>query len=144
MPLGEKLFEETGMVTSFRITKVNPVEGTEIDISFMSELKGIGKVPSGKNSGSGTMTQFPHGSVNASYRGFLTTQDGELFMWWANEKSRIGKDGKVKGLVIVSGFTNSQKLSWMNNLVMVLENEFDPSTQQFKTSGFEWKVADTR
>jgi hypothetical protein len=57
MVLGEKLFEETGNVTSFRVTKVHPVEGTTMEVSFVSDIKGIGKFPSGKNTGSGTMTQ---------------------------------------------------------------------------------------
>jgi hypothetical protein len=47
--------------------------------------------------------------------------------------------GKMKGLVMVSGYTNSQKYSWMNNLILALESEFDPATQQFKTTGYEWR-----
>jgi hypothetical protein len=37
-------------------------------------------------------------------------------MWWAHEKSKLADGGKIRGLVMVSGFTNSQKLSWMNAL----------------------------
>jgi len=46
---------------------------------------------------------------------------------------------KVKGLIIVTGFTNSQKLSWMNNLIMALESEFDPESKMFKITAYEWK-----
>jgi hypothetical protein len=31
---------------------------------------------------------------------------------------------------MVTGFTNSQKLSWMNNLIMALELEYDPASQK--------------
>ena len=41
-------------------------------------------------------------------------------MWWAHEKSKIVEDGKVKGLILVTGFSSSQNLSWMNNLIIVL------------------------
>jgi hypothetical protein len=138
MALGEKLFEESGNVLSFKVTKVHPVEGTTMEVSFSSELKGFGKFPSGRNIGSGTMTQYPHGVVDASYQGTLMTPEGEHFMWWAHEKSKLADGGKIRGLVMVSGFTNSQKLSWMNDLIMALESEFDPAAQQFRTTAYEW------
>jgi hypothetical protein len=51
----------------------------------------------------------------------------------------VGEDGKVKGLTMVTGFTNSQKLSWMNNLIIALDLETDLESQKFKTTGYEWK-----
>ena len=139
MALGEKLFEATGSVVAFRVTKVHPVEGTAMEVSFVEDIKGIGNFPSGKNTGSGTMTQYPHGVIDASYIGFVTLPEGDKFMWWAHEKSRAAKDGKTKGLVMATGYTNSQKYSWMNNLIIAMDSEFDPATQQFKSTGYEWK-----
>ena len=60
-------------------------------------------------------------------------------MWWAHEKGKVVEGGKVKGLSIVTGFTNSQKLAWMNNLIITLESETDLESQKFKTTGYEWK-----
>ena len=144
MALGEKLFEESGNITGFKVTKVHPVEGVTIEASFTSEIKGIGRFPSGKNLGSGTMTQYPHGIVDGSWQGSVMTTaegdgSGDQFMWWAHEKGKVGEDGKVKGLTMVTGFTNSQKLSWMNNLIMALESEFDPESKMFKITAYEWK-----
>ena len=141
MALGEKLFEESGSVTGFKVTRVHPVEGTTMEVSFTSEIKGYGKFPSGRNIGSGTMTQYPHGIVDASYQGTVMTagEEGEQFMWWAHEKSKAVEGGKIKGMVMLSGFTNSQKLSWMNSLIMALEAEFDPAAMQFRTTAYEWK-----
>ncbi len=146
MALGEKAFEESGNVVGFKVTKVHPIEGTTMEVSFASDIKGIGKFPSGRNTGSGTLTQYPHGLVDASYRGFfvITTtaaeeEEGDQYMWWAHEKSRVSEDGKIRGLVMVSGYTNSQKLSWMNNLILALESEYDPMKQQFRTTAYEWK-----
>ena len=139
MALGEKLFEESGKVLGFKVTRVHPVEGTTMEVSFTSEIKGFGKFPSGRNVGSGIMTQYPHGVVDASYQGtIMTAEEGEQFIWWAHEKSKLEDGGKFKGMVMVSGFTNSQKLSWMNRLLMILESEFDPAAQQFRATAYEW------
>ena len=139
MALGEKLFEESGKVLGFKVTRVHPVEGTTMEVSFTSEIKGFGKFPSGRNVGSGIMTQYPHGVVDASYQGtIMTAEEGEQFIWWAHEKSKLADGGKIKGVVMVSGFTNSQKLSWMNRLLMILESEFYPTSLQFRTTAYEW------
>ena len=142
MALGEKLFEESGSVTGFKVTKVHPVEGVTMEVSFVSEIRGIGRFPSGKNIGSGTMTQYPHGIVDQSNQGSLMTSEGgssDQFVWWAHGKGKVVEGGKVKGLIIVTGFTNSRKLSWMNNLVMALESEFDRASQRFKIIAYEWE-----
>jgi hypothetical protein len=139
MALGEKLFEEYGQVTSTKVTKVHPVEGTTMEVSFTADIRGIGKFPGGKNLGSGTMTQYPHGLSDASFQGFVTTTDGDQFMWWAHEKSKMSQDGKSRGLVMASGYSNSQKLSWLNQLIIVAESEFDPALGQFKSTAYEWK-----
>jgi hypothetical protein len=139
MALGEKLFEESGKVLGFKVTRVHPVEGTTMEVSFTSEIKGFGKFPSGRNVGSGIMTQYPHGVEDASYQGTIMTAEGsEQFIWWAHEKSKLEDGGKFKGMVMVSGFTNSEKLSWMNRLIMILESEFDPTALQFRTTAYEW------
>lgn len=138
MALGEKLFEEAGKVTSVSVESVHPVEGVKMQVSFMSEIKGA-KFPSGRNMGSGRMTQYPHGIVDAEFRGVVTTAENDQFFWWAHEKSKVGQDGKVRGLVIVTGFTNSQKLAWANNTIIVLDAVFDPAAQEFKGTAYEWK-----
>jgi hypothetical protein len=140
MALGEKLFEESGNVTGFKVTKVHPIEGVTMEVSFTSEIRGMGRFPSGKNLGSGTMTHYPHGIVDQSNQGSLmTAEGGDQFAWWAHGKGKVVEGGKVKGLIIVTGFSNSQKLSWMNNLIMALESEFDPASQKFKITAYEWK-----
>ncbi|HKU50314.1 MAG TPA: hypothetical protein VJP79_10210 [Nitrososphaera sp.] len=139
MVLGEKLFEETGKTINIKIVKVHPVEGTTMEVTFVSELKGAGRVPDGKNIGSGLSTHYPHGSVDASYQGVYTSNEGDQFMWWAHEKSKAMEGGRTKGLVIVSGYSNSQKLSWMNNVVIAIDSQYDPAAQQFKGTAYEWK-----
>lgn len=137
MALGEKLFEERGDVTGFNITKVHPIEGVTMEVSFTSEIRGIGRFPSGRNLGSGIMTQFLHGIADARWQGLLTTVEGEQFVWWAHEKDKVVGTDKVKGLTILTGFTHSQKLSWMNSLIMANDAEFDPGSQKIGVTGYE-------
>ncbi len=139
MALGEKLFEESGKIANFTVESVHPVEGVKMQVSFMSEIKGAGKFPSGKNIGSGTMRQYPHGIVDAEYHGVVTTAANEQYFWWAHEKSRISEDGKARGLAMATGFTNSQQLAWANNLIIAIDSVFDPAVQEFKGTGYEWK-----
>jgi hypothetical protein len=112
-----------------------------VEVSFVSEIKGIGRFPSGKNLGSGIMTNYPYNKVDQSNHGSLMTAEGnDRFVWRAHEKGKVIEGGKVKGLIIVTGFTNSQKkLSWMNNLIMALESEFDPESKKFKITAYEWE-----
>ena len=144
MVLGEKLFEESGNVVGFKVTKVHLVEGVTMEVSFTSEIRGAGRFPSGKNLGSGTVTQYPHGIVDGSYQGSFMTigedgSSGDQFVWWAHEKTKMVEGGRFKGLTMMTGFTNSQKLSWMNNLILALDLETYPESQKFKATAYEWK-----
>jgi len=90
------------------------------------------------------MTHYPHGIVDQSNQGSLMItaeggSSGDQFVWWAHGKGKVVEGGKVRGLIIVTGFTNSQKLSWMNNLIMALESEFDSESKEFKITAYEWK-----
>jgi hypothetical protein len=112
----------------------------------MSEIRGIGRFPSGRNIGSGTVTEYPHSVVDGSYQGsFMITAEGDsasngdYFVWWAHEKTKMVEGGKFKGLTMMTGFTHSQKLSWMNNLIIALDLETDPPSQKFKATAYEWK-----
>jgi hypothetical protein len=138
MALGPKLFEDIGRLTKLDIKSVHPIEGVKMEVSFTSEIRGIGKFPSGMNLGSGTVTQYPNGIIDANYQGMQTTPEGDQFIWWAHEKSKVAERGIVKGIIIVTGYTNSQKLSWMNNLITVIEMRTDLTAQQFKGTAYEW------
>lgn len=59
-------------------------------------------------------------------------------MWWAHEKSKIVEGGKIKGLTIVTGFTNSEKMSWMNNLIFALDIDGSTLSNEFKATAYEW------
>jgi hypothetical protein len=140
MILRDKLFEENGNIIGLKITRVHPIEGLTTEVTFTSEIRGEGRYPSGENLGSGIMTKYSHGVIDATWQGSLTiAEGGDQFIWWAHEKSKIVESGKIKGLNIMTGFTNSQKLSWMNNLIIVIEIDGSISSMKFKATGYEWK-----
>jgi hypothetical protein len=84
------------------------------------------------------MTRYPHGIIDATWQGTLTTQNGEQFMWWSHEKSKVLQDGKIKALNIATGFTNSPNLSWMNSLIIVVELAMSISSEEFSGTAYEW------
>ena len=45
-----------------------------------------------------------------------------IYYLFYNEKSKVVEGGNIKGLNILTGFTISHKLSWMNNLILALED----------------------
>jgi hypothetical protein len=140
MVLGQKLFEESGEIIGLKIIKVHPIEGVTSEVSFTSEIRGEGRFPSGQSLGSGIMTKYPHGIIDGTWHGSLmTANDGDQFMWWSHEKSKVVEGGNIKGLNIMTGFTNSQKLSWMNNIILALEISGSVFSQKFKATGYEWK-----
>ncbi|MDQ3838358.1 MAG: hypothetical protein M3297_03710 [Thermoproteota archaeon] len=55
------------------------------------------------------------------------------------EKRKMVESGNIKGLNIMTGFTNSQKLSCMNHLIFVLKIASSVFFQKFKATGYEWK-----
>ena len=138
MTLGQKLFEEVGKISGLKVLKVHPLEGVTTEITFMSDIKGIGKYPSGKNLASGTITKYLHGIIDGSWQGTLTTELGEQFMWWSHEKSKVVEGREIKGLNVTTGFTNSPELSWMNNLIIVIELYGSVSSDEFSAVGYEW------
>jgi hypothetical protein len=140
MVLGDKLFEENGNIIGLKITRVHPIEGVTTEVSFTSEIRGEGRYPSGESLGTGTITKYLHGVIDGTWQGSLTiAESSDQFMWWAHEKSKVVEGGKIKGLNIMTGFTNSQKLSWMNNLIIVIEIDGSISSMKFKATGYEWK-----
>jgi hypothetical protein len=53
--------------------KTHPIEGIITEVNFPSQIASVGKFPSGKNFGSGAMTQYHHGVVDVSYQELLMT-----------------------------------------------------------------------
>jgi len=135
--LGKKLWEEKGKVTGMSVKSIDS-EGVHIEETFASEFKGIGRFPSGRNMGTINVVTRPDGFSSGTGQGICTTQNGDMFVWkcYALSKTEAGKD---KGPAIIQFMTTSQKLSWMNSLLVVYDSIGDMKTMEFSATGYEWK-----
>jgi len=43
-----------------------------------------------------------------------------------------------KFVVLRTYFTNSDNLKWMHGLICILEGEFRPDSNEFRSVGYEW------
>jgi len=135
MVLGEKLFEEKGKTTMSFIKEVN-VQGIIVKQSFESEVKGMGRFPSGKNMGSGGFWMYPNGNAQGKWRGMLMTDDGQMLVWNGNGHSnRTGTS--VKGIMVIRFMTQSEKYAWLNKALIVADLQGDMTS--YSSAGYEWK-----
>ena len=137
MVLGEKLWEEKGKATGISVKSVGS-EGVHMEETFVSECKGLGRFPSGRNMGTINIVVRPDGISSETGQGIFTTQNGDMMVWkvLAFGKQEAGKD---KSIAIIQMMTSSQKLSWMNSLLTVYESIGDMKTMEFSGTGYEWK-----
>ena len=137
LALGEKIGEAKGKYTGMRVKSIGP-EGIRMESDFVSENKGFGRFPSGRNMGTLDIIDTPSGISSGTGQGMFTTLDGDSIVW---KCSTLGKtaEGKTKSVVIVHFMTTSPKFSWMNSFFMVSEGISDMKTMEFTETDYEWK-----
>ena len=136
MALGEKVAEEKGKVTGMSIKSLGP-EGMNIELNIVSEIKGYGRWPNGKNMGTMTALEGPKTSTSTG-QGMVVTEDGETLPWHAiGVSKRVGN--KSKGLTLITFSTPSQKYAWANDVLIVLDGEVSADFSQFSDTAYEWK-----
>jgi hypothetical protein len=135
--LGEKMWEEEGKFMGMSVKFVGP-EGVHVEETFATEVKGLGRGPSGGNIGTLKIVERPGGFFSGTGQGIFTTQDGDSVVW---KCYFLGKSeaGKYKSVNIIEFMTTSQKLSWMNGFIAVEEGISDPETMELSGTGYEWK-----
>jgi hypothetical protein len=135
----EKLYKEEVDVEGVeRVADLQ--QGVTKEVNFTSKITGIGnKFPNGTDQGKGTMTLLPDGTVDARCKGLVTTDKGDQFEWQSREMSRVVGGKKVNGLDLLTISTKSQDLLWMNDLIVVLEHEYDPSEKKIRQTGYKLK-----
>jgi hypothetical protein len=135
--LGEKMWEEKGKVIGISVKSVGP-EGVRMEETFATEVKGLGRAPSGRNIGTMDIIEVPGGFFSGTGQGIFTTQDGDSVVWKCYS---LGKSeaGKSKSVNIIQFMTTSQRLSWMNGFIAVDEGITDPITMELSGTGYEWK-----
>ena len=135
MALGEKLFEEKGKTTMTFVKEVND-EGIIVKQSFTSEVKGFGRFPSGKNMGSGGFMMRSDGKAKGRWRGMFMTDDNQMIVWKGSGNSRRTADS-VKGIMVMTFMTKSEKYAWLNTAIVVADLQGD--MMSFSDVGYEWQ-----
>jgi hypothetical protein len=135
--LGEKLWEEKGKVTGMSFKSMGP-EGVHLEQTFASEVKGLGKFPSGTNMATLDMVQAPDGSFSGSGLGVFMTKDGDIVMWKLYGFGAL-EAGQNKSFAIAKFWTASPKIAWMNSSIVAIEGIADPKTTELSVTGYEWK-----
>jgi hypothetical protein len=129
---GRKLFEEIDKPTRMKILSEN-AEAIEMEASWTGDLKGFNGFPDGKLVGSGSSMQNKNGVTISHWEGFFTTNDGHELLFNGRDMSKNNKF-----VVLRTYFTNSDNLRWMNGLICILDGEFIPDANEFRSVGYEW------
>ena len=133
--LGEKLFEEKAELGSSFVEVME--EGVMMKQSFQGEIMGMGKFPSGMNMTSGHVKIKPTGKAWGKWNGMIMTKDGDMVVWWGHGNS-MRNGPKVNGLMTITYMTMSEKLKWMNSLLVVAEVHGEMNNVM--VTGYEWKL----
>jgi hypothetical protein len=134
MAIGDKLFEEKGKMTMTYIESID-ANGITMKQSFNSEVMGIGKFPSGMNMGSGTIRIGMDEKAHGKWHGMMMTEDNETIVWKGSGHSKR-HEGNVKGIMVITLMTKSEKYAWMNSIIVV--NEIDGNMMDFNNVAHEW------
>jgi hypothetical protein len=135
MVMGEKLYDEKGKTTMTFVDSVD-ANGITMKQSQSSEITGVGRFPSGMNMGSGTIWISPSGKAHGQWFGMMMTKDNETIVWKGSGHSKR-HNGIVKGIMVLTYMTKSEKYDWMNSIIVV--NDIEGDMMEFKASAFEWK-----
>jgi hypothetical protein len=129
---GRKLFEEIDRPTGIRIISKNS-KSLEIEAGWVGELIGFNGFPDGKKVGSGKSIQGKNGVTISHWQGIFTTIGGDRLLFKGRDMCKNNKF-----VVLRTYFTNSDNLKWMNGLICILEGEFRPDSNEFRSTGYEW------
>lgn len=135
MAMGEKLFGEKGKMTMIYVESID-ANGIVMKQSFNSDVMGEGKFPSGMDMGSGTIWIGMDNKAHGKWHGMIMTQDNETIVWKGSGHSKRDQ-GRVRGIMVITFMTKSEKYAWLNSIIAV--NEIDGDLMEFKATAFEWK-----
>lgn len=138
LPIGEKLWEDTGKVMR-RSIKATHNDTATIELDTEGEFKGFGRARGIDRHyiATGIVLRGPGNVRGASFQEMFTTA-GETIIINGNQLTKLD-GGKSKGFSLLTFTTTSEKISWVNDLILVREGYNDPVSDQFSGSIYEWK-----
>ena len=121
--LGEKIGEETGKITGRRILEGDDYRYVKIETSFETQATILGM--QGVNMGTFTIFERIPGQVYAEGRGIFMTMDGQGGIWNGHGVGRMSDDGKMAVAASIAFQTDSDKLSKLNGMLVLVEHTSD-------------------
>ncbi len=136
MPLGEKLFEESGKLSGMSVKSVT-ADGVTLEVDIVSRIQGIGRFPSGTNMGTATFIQGPN-TARETGQGVFTTKDGKSVPWHIVAIAKRVEGGS-KSVNLATFHATTPELAWLNELLVLIEGTTAPDLSTFSDVGYEWK-----
>lgn len=135
MAMGDKLCDEKGKMMSTFIESVD-ANGITMKQTFNADVTGAGKFPSGMNMGSGTIWVGMDEKAHGKWHGMMMTKENETIVWNGSGHS-MRHQGAVKGIMVITFMTKSEKYAWMNSIIAV--KELQGTMMDFTSTTYEWK-----
>ncbi len=143
MGLGEKLWEEKSRSLGLAVRTVG-AEGAVIEGTWTGELKGFGRMRGIDGTTVGT-TEFKKLAVQTYVIGsdsheVFTTKEGERVFFEGYSTGKIHAGRYTSGVDIITFRTDSKRLLWMNDIIVLREGLGGPDSEEQVAMAYEWVI----
>ena len=123
--LGEKLGSERGHVTSRRVLPGDDdMRFVKVEINFETEIEVMGV--KGQNMGTYVIFERGPGQMYAQGQGVIMTETGDGLIWNGHGVGAGSDDGTIRVGASIAVQTTSEKLSSLNNMLVLVEHHAHP------------------
>ena len=138
LPIGEKLWHDRGRVMQRSVTSTEG-DTTTVRIETAGEFTGVGRAAGidGKYVATGIALRGKGNVRSASFQEIFTTSGGETILIQGNQLGKLDQETS-KVLSILTFSTASERISWINDLILIREGYNDPDDEEFSGSISEW------
>lgn len=142
MVLGEKLWEGKGKSAGASALKSVALERIISEYSWTAQVKGFGKAKG--IDGSINVTAIGNmpmkGIASEKDQGIFMTMNGEMSVLKGFSLMKMMEEGNPKAVGLWNFMTMSEKLSWLNNIIVLVTFEaLDPMWNESTITIYEWK-----
>lgn len=115
-------------------------EGKENDIFNMtSEFTGFDMFPNGRLRGKLQCQHTPFGIISWQFDGIFTTYKNDIAVVSCNGRTIKVDLKKIKYTGVATFITDSEKLSWLNEIVTIVEGQGDSNFREITGTGYRWE-----
>lgn len=138
--LGDLIWEAKGKMTGIRVLG-SDAQGTKMEQSWAGTGQGKGALAGvdGNETGTAISVWRPDGIVEAEGQLLTMTIQGDAVVVKAKGLTLPTGPTRLSGRGMVTFWSASPKLSWLNKTVGIYEVEIDQATQEYTTRVWQWK-----